>query len=92
MLYTIGLGQVEGSLFLWEQDRTDRILFGFEVPAAWFAGLPALLVVILAPAQLARLPRIRLLVAPLGLSTIPYVNFWKVQPRAGVTVAPSAQT
>lgn len=59
MLYTVGLGQVEGSLFLWAQDRTDRVLFGFEIPAAWFVGLPAFLVLILAPLQLALLPRIQ---------------------------------
>lgn len=59
MLYTIGFGQVEGSLFLWAQDRTDRVLFGFEIPAAWFVGLPAILVLILAPVQLAVLPWIQ---------------------------------
>lgn len=59
MLYTIGFGQVEGSLFLWAKDRTDRVLCGFEIPAGWFVGLPALLVVLLAPAQLAVLPEIR---------------------------------
>ena len=59
MIFTIGVGQVEGSLFLWAQDRTDRILLGFELPAAWFVGLPPLLVLLLAPAQLARLPRIQ---------------------------------
>ena len=56
MLYTVGSGQTEGSLFLWAQDRTDRVLLGFEIPAAWFVGLPALLVLILAPVQLALLP------------------------------------
>ena len=56
MLYTVGFGQAEGSLFLWAQDRTDRVLLGFEIPAAWFVGLPALLVLILAPVQLALLP------------------------------------
>jgi POT family proton-dependent oligopeptide transporter len=56
MIYTVGSGQTEGSLFLWAQDRTDRVLLGFEIPAAWFVGLPALLVLILAPVQLALLP------------------------------------
>ena len=56
MLYTVGSGQTEGSLFLWAQDRTDRVLLSFEIPAAWFVGLPALLVLILAPVQLALLP------------------------------------
>lgn len=59
MLYTVGFGQVEGSLLLWAQDRTDRVLYGFEVPAAWFVGLPAFLVLILAPMQLALLPWIQ---------------------------------
>lgn len=59
LIYTVGIGQVEGSLFLWAQDRTDRVLLGFEIPAAWFVGLPAFLVLVLAPVQLAFLPRIQ---------------------------------
>jgi POT family proton-dependent oligopeptide transporter len=59
MIFTVGFGQVEGALFLWAQDRTDRMLLGFELPAAWFVGLPALLVLLLAPAQLALLPWIQ---------------------------------
>jgi POT family proton-dependent oligopeptide transporter len=59
MLFTVGFGQVEGALFLWAQDRTDRRLCGFEIPASWFVGLPAFLVLLLAPAQLALLPRLR---------------------------------
>jgi POT family proton-dependent oligopeptide transporter len=59
MIFTVGFGQVEGALFLWAQDRTDRRLLCFELPAAWFVGLPALLVLLLAPAQLALLPRIQ---------------------------------
>lgn len=59
MLYAIGLGQVEGSLFLWAQERTERVLLGFEIPAAWFVGLPAVLVLIFAPVQLVLLPRIQ---------------------------------
>lgn len=59
MLYAIGCGQVEGSLLLWAQDRTDRTLLGFEIPAAWFVGLPAFLVLALAPMQLMLLPRIQ---------------------------------
>ena len=59
MLFTIGFGQVEGALFLWAQDRTDRILFGFEIPSAWFVGLPSFLVLLLAPVQLALLPKLR---------------------------------
>ena len=59
MLFTVGFGQVEGALFLWAQDRTDRILFGLQIPSAWFVGLPSFLVLLLAPVQLALLPRIR---------------------------------
>ena len=59
MVYTVGFGQVEGSLFLWAQDRTERSILGFEIPASWFVGLPAFLVLLLAPAQLAVLPRIQ---------------------------------
>jgi POT family proton-dependent oligopeptide transporter len=53
LLYTVCYGQVEGSLLLWAHDRTDRVLLGFEVPATWFVALPALLVLLLGPAQLA---------------------------------------
>ncbi len=35
------------------------MLLGFEIPAAWFVGLPAVLVLIFAPAQLVLLPRIQ---------------------------------
>jgi POT family proton-dependent oligopeptide transporter len=59
LLFAVGFGQVEGSLLLWARDRTDRFLLGFEIPAAWFVGLPALLVLLLAPAQLALLPRLQ---------------------------------
>ncbi len=59
LLFAVGFGQVEGSLLLWARDRTDRLLLGFEIPAAWFVGLPALLVLLLAPAQLALLPRLQ---------------------------------
>lgn len=59
LLFTVGFGQVEGSLLFWAQDRTDRVLLGFEIPPAWFVGLPALLVLLLAPVQLAFLPRLQ---------------------------------
>ena len=72
MVYTIGFGQVEGSLFLWAQDRTDRVLLGFEVPASWFVGLPALLILLLAPVQLAVLPAIQ------RLASTPRLVAWGV--------------
>ena len=59
MVYTLGFGHVEGSLFLWAQDRTDGVLLGFEIPASWFVCLPAFLVLLLAPVQLAVLPAIQ---------------------------------
>ena len=59
LLYTLGCGQVEGSLFLWAQDQTNRALLGVEIPAAWFVGLPAVLVLLLAPVQLGLLPSLQ---------------------------------
>lgn len=59
LIYTICFAQAEGSLLLWAQDKTDRVIFGFEIPAAWFAGLPAMLVLMLAPIQLALLSRLQ---------------------------------
>lgn len=59
LIYTICFAQAEGSLLLWAQDRTDRVIFGFEIPAAWFAGLPPMLVLMLAPIQLALLSRLQ---------------------------------
>lgn len=58
LIYTICYAQVESSLLLWAQDKTDRILLGFEVPASWFIGLLAVLVLGLAPVQLALLARL----------------------------------
>lgn len=68
MIFTVGFGQADGALFLWAQDRTDRVLLGFMIPAAWFVDLPALLVLLLAPAQLALLSRIQRQVSPPRLS------------------------
>jgi len=59
LLLNVCVGQVEGSLLLWATQHTDRTLLGFTVPPSWFAGLPALLVLILAPAQLVLLPRLQ---------------------------------
>ncbi len=59
LIYTVCFAQAEGSLLLWAQDKTDRVIFGFEIPAAWFAGLPAVLVLMLAPIQLALLSRLQ---------------------------------
>ena len=59
LLFNVCFGQVEGALLLWATQHIDRTLLGFTVPPSWFAGLPALLVLILAPAQLVLLPRLQ---------------------------------
>lgn len=59
LLFNLCYGQVEGSLLLWARQHVERTLFGFTVPPSWFVGLPALLVLLFAPAQLALLPRIQ---------------------------------
>ena len=59
LLFNLCYGQVEGSLLLWTRQHVDRTLYGFTVPPSWFVGLPALLVLFFAPAQLALLPRIQ---------------------------------
>lgn len=59
LLFNLCYGQVEGSLLLWTRQHVDRTLYGFTVPPSWFVGLPALLVLFFAPAQLALLPRMQ---------------------------------
>ncbi len=59
IVYAIGYGQVEGALLIWAQERTNRRLYGFEVPAAWFIALLALWVLCLGYAQLRFLRQIR---------------------------------
>ena len=56
LLLNVCFGQVEGALLLWATQHTDRTLLGFTMPPSWFAGIPALLVLILAPVQLGLLP------------------------------------
>ena len=80
LLYVLCYGQVEGSLVLWAQNRTQRVIHGFEVPAAWFVALPALLVVVLGGGQLAVLDRLkrrigtyRLVAAGLGVVSLAFV-------------------
>ncbi len=58
-LFTLSTAQAEGALLLWSKDRIDRIVLGFEVPIAWFLAFPAILVLLLAPIQLALLPRLK---------------------------------
>lgn len=59
LLYVLCYAQVEGSLVLWAQNRTQRMVHGFEVPASWFVALPALLVLVLGGGQLAVLDRLK---------------------------------
>ncbi len=59
LLFNVCFGQVEGTLLLWATQHTEHVVHGFTVPPSWFAGLPALLVLILAPAQLVLLPRLQ---------------------------------
>lgn len=58
-LFTLSTAQAEGALLLWSRDRIDRVLLGFEVPVAWFLAFPAVLVLLLAPIQIALLPRLK---------------------------------
>ena len=58
-LFTLCTTQAEGALLLWAKDRIDRVLFGFEVPISWFVAFPAVLVILLAPVQLALLPKLK---------------------------------
>ena len=58
-LFTLCTAQAEGALLLWSKDRIDRVVLGFEVPIAWFLAFPAILVLLLAPMQLALLPRLK---------------------------------
>jgi dipeptide/tripeptide permease len=68
--------QVAGALLFWVRDSTDRRLLHSEVPTAYFAALPALLVVCLAPllsrlaaaGQLLRVARARLTLGLLALA------------------------
>jgi POT family proton-dependent oligopeptide transporter len=58
-LFTLCTAQAEGALLLWSRDRIDRVILGFEIPIAWFLAFPAVLVLLLAPIQLALLPRLK---------------------------------
>ena len=80
LLYVLCYSQVEGSLVLWAQERTDRVVHGFEIPAAWFVAFPAILVLVLARAQLAvieplkrRLGTYGLVAAGLGALALAFV-------------------
>ena len=64
-----GLAQLDGAILLWVRDGIQRQILGMEAPVAWFAALPALLVLLVSPllsrwdrrapnhSQVARLPR-----------------------------------
>ena len=59
LLFTLSTAQAEGALLLWSKDRIDRVVLGFEIPIAWFLAFPAILVLVLAPIQIALLPRLK---------------------------------
>jgi POT family proton-dependent oligopeptide transporter len=58
-LFSLCTTQMEGVILLWANDRIDAVLVGFSIPTAWFLAFPAVLVLILAPLQLAVLPKLK---------------------------------
>ena len=58
-LFSLCTTQMEGAILLWANDRIDAVLFGFAIPTAWFLAFAAVLVLILAPLQLAVLPKLK---------------------------------
>lgn len=58
-LFSLCTTQMEGAILLWANDRIDPVLVGFAIPTAWFLAFPAVLVLILAPLQLAVLPKLK---------------------------------
>ena len=58
-LFSLCTTQMEGAILLWANDRIDAVLVGFSIPTAWFLAFPAVLVLILAPLQLAVLPTLK---------------------------------
>ncbi|HAR06929.1 MAG TPA: dipeptide/tripeptide permease, partial [Cobetia sp.] len=49
ILFWAGFEQGGGLMALYAQDYTDRMLMGFEVPAAWFQSLNPLFIILLSP-------------------------------------------
>lgn len=49
LLWGICYGQADGTMMLWARDRTQRVVFGVEIPASTFATLPAVLVFVIMP-------------------------------------------
>jgi POT family proton-dependent oligopeptide transporter len=58
-LLTLATAQAEGALLLWASHRTDTMVFGFNVPVAWFVTFAAVMVLLLSPLQLALLPLLK---------------------------------
>jgi POT family proton-dependent oligopeptide transporter len=58
-LFSLCTTQMEGAILLWANDRIDPVLVGISIPTAWFLAFPAVLVLILAPLQLAVLPKLK---------------------------------
>lgn len=70
--------QTEGALIFWARDRTDRSLFGAEVPTLWLSSLPAVCVLLTAAPLTAFWSQL----ARRGLATTPQVKL-----RAGLLVS-----
>ncbi len=47
--YLIGFEQAGTTLSIFARDNTERMVFGFEIPAAWFQSINAIFIVTLAP-------------------------------------------
>lgn len=52
-LFWAGLEQAPTSMNLFARDLTDRVIFGFEIPASWLQTLNPLFIVLLTPAMAA---------------------------------------
>ena len=70
--------QTEGALIFWARDRTDRSLFGTEVPTLWLSSLPAVCVLLTAAPLTAFWSQL----SRRGLATTPQVKL-----RAGLLVS-----
>ena len=49
IIFWAGFEQAGGLFNIYAQDFTDRMLFGFEIPASWFQSVNALFIIIFAP-------------------------------------------
>ena len=49
MLFWAGFEQAGGTFNLFAQENTNRIMFGWEIPAAWFQSINAIAIFVIAP-------------------------------------------